>query len=507
MGNQLTKNQLQALAKKEEVLIKLEGLRELRVIAEQYAKNDERAEEVKAKKAEKAITSKILDVVAQVLRLQALLDEGLKREEIEDNEVLGMLRTASLEARGKNYRNAARFWLQVVEAKPKEFAEGVTFQAAHEKLMALGSLLEKLDEVNLNEGEEGGRGESPFTSSVGESEPASDHQASPQPNQPSKCENSNKQQDEVSDSPTTEDPSTPNNGMESQRAAEATPRHQETQPNIIQNSQQHLPPRPPAVVPHATVAVPEHPHHQGGQQIVIPGISLYSVSPVQPGDDAIQFGSVEHVVHHPAVVHSIPATALAPTEMPSPNSMFVDREFDFIQDDLTIHTPVHQTAAVHMDPAVVYAAGATENGEGIMNGEERSTKAGAAAGSAAIQVKEASRNGYSGREDKERRSPQDNHRHSRGGEHEGGKGGFYRGMNGNKGGYNGDSNNNNNGRWTGHRSGHWNNRDRREGGYNGNGGGYGNGHSHSRHSNAYGGGNNGNPRNNSARREPTAQRV
>lgn len=66
----------------------------------------------------------------KVLRLQSLLDEGSRREEIEDNEVLGILRTASLDARKKNYRNAARFWLQVVEAKPKEFATGVTFQVS-----------------------------------------------------------------------------------------------------------------------------------------------------------------------------------------------------------------------------------------------------------------------------------------------------------------------------------------------------------------------------------------
>ena len=63
-----------------------------------------------------------------MLRLQSLLDEGLRREEIEDNEVLGILRTASVDARKKNPKNAARFWLQVLEAKPKEFATGVTFQ-------------------------------------------------------------------------------------------------------------------------------------------------------------------------------------------------------------------------------------------------------------------------------------------------------------------------------------------------------------------------------------------
>lgn len=62
--------------------------------------------------------------------MQSLLDEGLRREEIEDNEVLGILRTASLDARKKNYRNAARFWIQVVEAKPREFAAGVTFEVS-----------------------------------------------------------------------------------------------------------------------------------------------------------------------------------------------------------------------------------------------------------------------------------------------------------------------------------------------------------------------------------------
>ena len=66
----------------------------------------------------------------QVLRLQSLLDEGLRREEIGDNEVLGILRTASLDARKKNYRNAARFWIQVVEANPREFASGVTFKVS-----------------------------------------------------------------------------------------------------------------------------------------------------------------------------------------------------------------------------------------------------------------------------------------------------------------------------------------------------------------------------------------
>lgn len=66
----------------------------------------------------------------KVLRLQSLLDEGLRREEIEDNEVLGILRTASIDARKKNYRNAARFWIQVLEAKPREFAAGVTFEVS-----------------------------------------------------------------------------------------------------------------------------------------------------------------------------------------------------------------------------------------------------------------------------------------------------------------------------------------------------------------------------------------
>lgn len=49
-----------------QVLIKLEAVRELRVLAEQYASNDDRAEELKAKKAEKAVNNKILDTVAQV---------------------------------------------------------------------------------------------------------------------------------------------------------------------------------------------------------------------------------------------------------------------------------------------------------------------------------------------------------------------------------------------------------------------------------------------------------
>ena len=49
-----------------QVLIKLEAVRELRVLAEQYASNDDHAEELKAKKAEKVVNNKILDTVAQV---------------------------------------------------------------------------------------------------------------------------------------------------------------------------------------------------------------------------------------------------------------------------------------------------------------------------------------------------------------------------------------------------------------------------------------------------------
>ena len=65
-----------------------------------------------------------------MLRLQSLLDEGLRREETEDDEMLGILRTASIDAFEKSPTNAIHFWLQVLEAKPKEFANGVTFKVS-----------------------------------------------------------------------------------------------------------------------------------------------------------------------------------------------------------------------------------------------------------------------------------------------------------------------------------------------------------------------------------------
>lgn len=113
-------------------------------------------------------------------------------------------------------------------------------QAAHEKLTAIGTLLEKLDEVNLIDGEDGGRGESPFTSSVGESETASDHQPNRTPSQPATNEhNVSKQQDEISISPTED--VTLNNELDAEQAAPALPRQQ--QPHVVQNNHHHIPPQ------------------------------------------------------------------------------------------------------------------------------------------------------------------------------------------------------------------------------------------------------------------------
>ena len=62
--------------------------------------------------------------------MQSLLYEGLRREEIEDDEVLGSLRSASVNALKKNPTDATHFWEQVLEAKPEEFANGVTFKVS-----------------------------------------------------------------------------------------------------------------------------------------------------------------------------------------------------------------------------------------------------------------------------------------------------------------------------------------------------------------------------------------
>lgn len=67
----------------------------------------------------------------KVLRLQFLLGEALRREEFGDNnQTLEALRASVEEAGAKDFGKAAELWVNVLEAKPKEFAPGVTFEVA-----------------------------------------------------------------------------------------------------------------------------------------------------------------------------------------------------------------------------------------------------------------------------------------------------------------------------------------------------------------------------------------
>lgn len=63
------------------------------------------------------------------MRLQFLLGEALRREESDDdNRALEALRQSVDEASAKDFGKVAELWLNVLEAKPKEFVAGVTFE-------------------------------------------------------------------------------------------------------------------------------------------------------------------------------------------------------------------------------------------------------------------------------------------------------------------------------------------------------------------------------------------
>ncbi|XP_022672450.1 caprin homolog isoform X2 [Varroa destructor] len=150
MGKEVSENQRSALSKKDQVSDMLEVCRDFLQTAEQLAKNEEAVARTRAKKEQREANQRTIDTLGKVMRLQFLLGEALRREESDDdNRALEALRQSVDEASAKDFGKVAELWLNVLEAKPKEFVAGVTFEAVHAKLSSMGELLAKLDEVSL----------------------------------------------------------------------------------------------------------------------------------------------------------------------------------------------------------------------------------------------------------------------------------------------------------------------------------------------------------------------
>ncbi|OQR68850.1 hypothetical protein BIW11_04485, partial [Tropilaelaps mercedesae] len=117
----------------------LEVCRDFLQTAEQLARNDEAVARARAKREQREANQRTIDTLGKVMRLQFLLGEALHREESEDdNRALEALRQTVDVASGKDFGKSAELWINVLEAKPKEFAPGVTFEAVHQKLSSMG---------------------------------------------------------------------------------------------------------------------------------------------------------------------------------------------------------------------------------------------------------------------------------------------------------------------------------------------------------------------------------
>lgn len=469
MGKEITESQRAALEKKEQVLDMLEVCRDFLTSADQIAKNDEASAKARLRKEQREAHHRTIDTIGKVMRLQFLLDEGLRREESDDNtQALEVFRQAVDEARLKgDFTKAAEFWMNVLDAKQKEFAPGLSYELMNEKLSSLGELVSKLSEVSLSVGRTG-RGGGAESSQGGEDiDDATSTPRGPSPQSQSSSTTAHTEQQQVpshlaadvsaipivpevitapvdnvsapvvpnaktsTSSPRSNHHQGPRGhrgprGDQHNRGAMHSPPQQQMshhdnsqQHHHVQQQQQPEHPMdnsspvmhhhheqaamnhqgPPAHhLPHAAVTLNHHQapptgHHPMAAAAhhpmavaVIPGVGVVSVSPVQhldeDGNEAIQFGSVDHpiataVQHLPMAGSPVQVAAVIPPPA-NPDSMFEDREFDFLQDDMLNAPPppaavaglaqqpnatVPATASplLHADPAVVHVQAAPMN--------------------------------------------------------------------------------------------------------------------------------------------------